>query len=131
MSANAATTNAAAYKVLSRPDQWDDWIDQARLYMEPLELWHYMDTESALGFDERHPKEPTVSTLPTYDEALGARSATNPKSQKKVLFRLELRKTYGATYDAFVKKKEKATKYLTTYIDTRWQHILSGCITLL
>ena len=123
---------ASAYKTLSRSEQWDDWIDQTRLYMEQLELWRFMDTERVFGLGESRPKEPTEPLLPSYDEALEARCAETPTdAQKKILYRLELHKTFGATYDSFLKRKEKAIKYLTTYVDARWQHVLSGCSTLL
>ena len=32
----STSTNAATAYTISRPDQWDDWIDQTRLYMDTM-----------------------------------------------------------------------------------------------
>ena len=55
----------------------------------------------------------------------------NPNTtQQDVLSQLKLHRYYAPIYEAFVKVKERAIKYLTTYVDPRWQYVLSGRPTL-
>ena len=64
-------------------------------------------------------------------EAERASTQGNPSvAQQDVLTQLKLHRYYTPIYEAFVKKKERAIKYFTTYVDPRWQYVLSGRPTL-
>ena len=95
------------------------------LFMEQLELWQYMDPE--LPNSASRPPEPEESKLAPLNAAFDARKAGEPNTaQLEILSHLELHKYYAPAYEIFLKKKERAGKYLTTYVDARWQYALSG-----
>ena len=127
MSSNSTSpASANAYKVFNRPDQWDDWLDQTKWFMQQQDLWEYMDPE----LDTR-PAEPQRPTLPSMDECIDAKEAAEPTpEQRRINRRIDFHRLFLPEYQEFSKKRDKANKYFTTYVDIKWQHYLADRPTL-
>ena len=131
---NESTSGATAtpapfnntFKVFHRPDQWDDWLDQTRWFMQQQEVWEYMNPE----VNER-PAEPQRPILPPIEKSIEAREAAEPTlEQRNIIRRIDLHCVYLPEFQEFSKKRDKANKYFTAYVDLKWHHYLADRPTL-
>ena len=143
------------YRILKKPEMWDDWYDQTRSKMRSIGAWDYMDPEAATPTPEpemppslaeyiranagiiRNPKKPaltptdsTIST-PVEDEFHLVESDENE-------FDLEIRHQLTYEWDAlnkaygqFILTNEKAVEHLRETVPRSLHQVIDNQNTLL